>query len=215
MQGRSLVIDHISDVSISSNEGLAYFYFDFSEQNVQTPATFVGSIVRQLVVQRPAFPPSLVHFYRRFKEDEAHGSTSELVLILRDICATFDKCYFVIDALDECHKAYRPEILHIVDDLCKDKNRLFVTSRPHSHDIKIQFQGTEQIHVEASEADIRTYCLQLLDGNESTHDLVEGNLRDEVADSISRNAHGMYVAIPSFPLSCIAYMPEREPLSRW
>lgn len=161
---------------------------------MQTPTYFVGSIVRQLVNRKAAFPPSLLHFYQRFKEDEAHDSTSELVLILRDFCTAFDRCYIIVDALDECKNLYRKDVLQIPNELNLGTVQLFVTSRPHSHDIKQHFKGTEQIKVKASETDIRTYCLQKIDGNESTRELVDGSLRDAVADSISRNAQGMYAA---------------------
>ncbi len=176
------------DKKTSAGEGLAYFYFDFGEQGVQTPAYSVGGIVRQFVIQIPIFSPPLLHFYQRFKEDEAHRSTSELVLILRDICAAFDRCYIVVDDLDECQKHYRKEVLQIVNDLNMGSVQFFVTSRPHSHDIKQHFKGTAQIKVEASRADIRTHCLRMMDGNESTRELVEGSLRIDVAETISRNA---------------------------
>lgn len=82
--------------------------------------------------------------------------------------------------------------------------QLFVTSRPHSHDIKQHFQGTAQIKVEASGADIRTYCLRMMDGNESTCELVEESLRNDVAETISRNAQGMYGAMCFSPLDLLS-----------
>lgn len=162
---------------------------------MQTPAYFVGSIVRQLVVQAPFFPAPLLHFYQRFKEDEAHGSTSELLLVLRDICGAFSRCYIVVDALDECQKSHRREILQTLNDLNTGTNHIFVTSRPHSHDIKQHFKGAEQINVQATLADIRTYCLRMIDDNESTRELVDGDLKEDVPDSISKNAQGMYATL--------------------
>ena len=68
---------------------------------------------------------------------------------------------------------------------------LFVTSRPHSHDIKQHFDKAEQVQVEASEADIKNYCYRMMDDNETTQELVGGDLRSHVADTVSQNAQGM------------------------
>lgn len=184
------MIDEILEHELAG-AAVAYFYFDFGEQKTQTPLYLVGSIVRQLALQAKVFPPPLLHFFTRFKENEAHGSTNELVIILRNICATFKKCYVIIDALDECQKDYRKEILKILNDLCTGKVQLFVTSRPHSQDIKQHFRGTEHIKVEAREADIKSYCLQLIDDHEEIEDLVNDELKFEIAETISKSAQGM------------------------
>lgn len=208
---RSLVIDQIVDKKRSAAQGVAYFYFDYGEQNMQTPAYFVGSILRQLVVQKTVFPPPLLHFYQLFKEDDAHGSTSELVLILKDVCSVFDRCYIIVDALDECQKLYRKDILQILNDMNNGVVQIFVTSRPHSHDIKQHFKGTEQIKIEASEADIRTFCLRMIDENETTRDLADDDLREDIAETISKNARGMYVLASIDPKTLIALMLVKLP----
>ena len=97
----------------------------------------------------------------------------------------------VIDALDECKKTWRKEVLRILEGLNLGLVHLFVTSRPHSHDIKKHFDKTEQVQVEASEADIRTYCYRMMDDNETTHELVEGDLRSHIAETLAQNAQGM------------------------
>jgi hypothetical protein len=52
--------------------------------------------------------------------------------------------------------------------------------------------------------DIRTYCLRMVDGNEIMGELFEGSLRNDVAETISRNAQGMYGAMFFSPLDLLS-----------
>lgn len=188
---RSLVIDHIIQQKLYADQGIAYFYFDYREQETQTPTVVVASLLRQLAARKANFPQIVLDYYENYKQDQARGSTPELLHVFNQVCLTFGLCYIVIDALDECKKIWRKEILQILKGLDLGLVHLFVTSRPHSHDIKQHFCKAEQVQVEASEADIKNYCYRMMDDNEITHELVEGDLRSYVADTVSQNAQGM------------------------
>ena len=175
----------------------------------------MGSLLRQLVSQKKPFPQPLSHFHQRFKEDRAHGSTLELLLILKEVCESFEKCYIVIDAVDECSKTTRRQVLQILNDLTSDA-QLFVTSRPHSYDISQHFKSFEQIEVAASEADIWNYCINMMDANDNVLDLIDAKLKIEVADSVSKNAQGMYVGAESFILIWIMnYISSHQSLTAY
>ena len=213
---RSLVIDHIRDHRLSYAQGLGYFYFEYANQHVQTPTKLVGSLLRQLSSQAAFFPQPLLHFYQRFREDEAHGSTTELLLILKDVCKRFEKSFIVIDALDECQKRYRGEFLHILTELNTGTVQIFMTSRPHSQDIKQHFKGIEHTEIVASEADIRSYCQKMIDSNDGTRELMDDKLRIEITDNISKNAQGMYTG-PHFLVSWFyfGFCPLVLPSQKW
>lgn len=171
----------------------------------------MGSLLRQLASQTASFSQSLLHFYQRFREDDAHGSTVELLLILKEVCRSFEKCFVVIDALDECQKGYRRDFLHIVNVLNMETVQLFVTTRPHSHDIRQHFKDIVNIEVAASEFDIRSYCLQMIESNDVTHELMDDTLKVEVTDSISKNAQGMYVILLDLGFTLPPPHPPRPP----
>ena len=185
------MIDHISREVLSADKGIAYYYFDYREQEMQTPTAMIASLLRQLAGQRAVFPPSLLEYYENFKLDQARASTPELLHVFNEVCRTFSHCYLIVDALDECNMSYRKDVLRLLKDLDLASIQLFMTSRPHSQDIVQSFYGAEQVRVEASEGDIKTYCHRMMDDNDTTRKLVEGPLRAEVADIISRNAQGM------------------------
>ena len=130
---------------------------------------------------------------------------------------TLKKCFIIIDALDECNeRSHRKEILRILNTLKLGATKVFVTSRPHPHDIKQNFQNALRIEIEANEADIRAYCRRIMEENENTNELVQGTLKDEVADIVSNNARGMYATIPlHHPLrlvlpQCLMYLLSRR-----
>ncbi len=191
---RSLVIDHIFGRGLEKNKAMAYFYFDYRDQDQQKPISFVKSILRQVAAHRAGIPQPLMSFHERFKRNLAECSMTDLLKVFREVCATLDKVYVVLDALDECRsRDHRKEVLRFLNSLDLGITRLFVTSRSHPHDIKQHFAGIEPIQIQASEADLNTYCNRMMELSESTHELVDGPLKDEIATTISRNAQGMSV----------------------
>ena len=188
------MVDHLLASNAFSDSAVAYYYFDYRDQNLQTPASFTASILRQLVTQMPLFPESIVELYELYKYQEVRGLLAPLRLLLRDICSSFNMCFFLIDALDECvEKSVRKTILEILEQLKSEKVKVFVTSRPHTYDIGSIHKNALKIKVNASEADLRTYCFSMIDASENTSELLGENdaLRALVVDTISQNADGM------------------------
>lgn len=189
---RSLVIDHILEKEMSSNEALAYFYFDYRDQHVQTPAFFLASLLRQLAARRRPLPESVLNFYNCFKDEQPQNLISELRNVFRLACEVYERCYIVIDALDECkHQSHRKEIVQAMKSLPTAKTRVFVTSRPHTHDLKQYFEDGLKIDVEANETDVKQYCSRMIEENLNAKDLMSDALRQQVTDTIASKANGM------------------------
>lgn len=192
---RSLAIDHLTSNFKTQDVGVSYFYFDYREQDIQTPAYFVASLLKQLAVQKACFPPPLLELYEKFKTESSQTLTTELSQVVKQVGITFDRLFVIIDALDECDgKRHRKEILRILKNLRVPPFRIFVTCRPHPQDIKQHFESATRIHVEASERDLRCFCSRMIDDNENVSELVDEALREDILFTISRNAKGMYVS---------------------
>ena len=117
---------------------------------------------------------------------------SELCEVFRATCESFERCFIMVDALDECkHQGHRKEIVQILNSLPKTKIRIFVTSRPHPHDVKQYFEDALKIDVEASETDIKHYCSRMIEESPNAADLMGESLKQQVLDSIASNARGM------------------------
>ena len=108
------------------------------------------------------------------------------------LCETYEECFIIIDALDECkHQAHRKEIVQLLESLPRTTSRVFVTSRLHAHDIKEYFEDALRVDVEASETDIKRYCYCMIEQSSSAAELISGPLRQQVVDTIASKAHGM------------------------
>ena len=174
------------------DEAIAYFYFDYRDQQVQTPAYFFASLLRQLAARRKPLSRFLLDFYDRFKGEQPQDLMPELYETFRQTCDAYDRCFIVIDALDECkHQGYRREIVRLLKGLPTAKTRIFVTSRPHPYDVKQYFENAIRVDVEASETDIKHYCSRMIEDSPNASDLMSDSLRQQVLDTIASNAHGM------------------------
>ena len=189
---RSLVVDFLRREATPKGTALAYFYFDYQEPELQTPALFVASLVRQLATQTSTFPESLVETFDHYKYENAGNLLTSLSIVLRDITDTFLRCYIVIDAFDECtEKRFRKIVLDVLNRLDQAKVRIFLTSRPHPHEIKAVYQNALRIEIKAHQDDLRAYCDSMIDSNENTSDLMDSELREEIITTVSSKADGM------------------------
>ena len=188
----SLVVDHVQDNLIVKTQATAFFYFDYQMPGSQRPGAFIASLLRQLVSQMPAFPECLRSFYGKRKNEEACEFPHDLSEILLETTTLFDSCYIIIDAIDEClNSSDRKTILHVLARLERPANKLFITSRPHCAPIFEAFEDVQTLAVEAREDDIRAYCDSAIDSSDVTPDLLDGNLRNQILDSIAAHAQGM------------------------
>lgn len=194
MNSRSIVVDHLHEIFNTQNVGIAYFYFDYQNQETQIPAHFIACLLRQLAAQGKSFPRPLLELHDRYKREPIGLITTELGNVLKQVRTAFDTCFLVIDALDESDgKQHRREILRVIGDLEHAGFSILVTSRPHSHDINQHLINATQIPIKASEADLRMFCTYMVEANENTSDLLDNTLKEDIFSTISRNAQGMYV----------------------
>ena len=189
---RSLAIDHITEKHLSPNEALAYFYFDYRDQQTQTPAFLIASLLRQLAARRKPLPESILSFHDRFKDEQPQNLMIELCNVFQATCEAYERCFIVIDALDECkHQSHRKEIVRALKNLSTEKTSVLVTSRPHPHDVEQYFDDALRMNVEATEADIKQYCSRMIEDSPNARDTLNESLRRQVLDTIASKAHGM------------------------
>lgn len=189
------MVDQLLETYGASRTGVAYFYFDYSAQELQTPNQFLATILRQLFIQSKASGHLLVELYEKYRKDRSQVTVADLLQVCKDIRHAFANCFIAIDALDESDsKKHRKDILGILEALELAKFKLVITSRPHPQDIERRFRKASQIRVTACEADIRSFCISKIDDSEEICDLIDDKLRDDILSTMSTNAQGMYVS---------------------
>jgi len=130
----SLAIDSLCKQAVGGNSAVACFYFDFAAQEEQSPATILGSVLKQVVGGLDEVPERIVQTFRDQKKviGGQRLALSEIVEFLQDISSS-RRTFICIDALDECPPGHRVRLLDSLSQILKNSRgaRIFLTGRPH------------------------------------------------------------------------------------
>ncbi|KAK8112577.1 hypothetical protein PG984_013103 [Apiospora sp. TS-2023a] len=113
---------------------LAYFYFDYSDPSKRNSTSFLSCVIAQLCRSLELVPgPVQALFPEHGATDQAWGRPNEETLwnALQAIEHHWSCIYIVVDALDECEEAYRPQMLSLIRTISSSGRniRMLVTSR--------------------------------------------------------------------------------------
>jgi Cdc6-like AAA superfamily ATPase len=188
----SLAIHHLqSSTDFTSPPGVAYIYCDYREHHTQE--VLISSLLRQLSKSQENSQTLLKEFYRRHLPPEPPPSCEELESILCSVMKSYDRCFFIVDALDECQetKYLLQTLKHL--SLKTDVN-ILATCRDGNPRIRKHFQANPSLQIKASDPDIERYLdaqvPEVLSemGNQLSHELCI-----DIKHSIMRAAAGMCV----------------------
>jgi len=154
----SRVIDEIQAGLQSSpnQEGFAFFYCNRNETERQEPLSMLRAFVRQLSTinhQSHSIQKCIKDYYNecRLKASEpTMGDCKEILLKLVNI---YPRTTLVVDALDECEKHKRLELIETIDYLLAEASnpvKIFVSSRPDG-DIKERLKDRANIEINATD----------------------------------------------------------------
>lgn len=90
---------------------LAFFYFDFRDQQKQKVSGFLRSLIAQLCKGQEKLPESIKALDERRSDQEAPSSVQVLLKTLVSVMETPGQKYVIVDALDECTD--RGELLEV------------------------------------------------------------------------------------------------------
>ena len=124
---------------------LAFFYYDFREDQKRDLRGLLSSLLVQLSHQSDAYSDLLSRFYSEHTNGSRHPNDDVLAECLKDLLKLpgHAPVYLIVDALDECPNTSsipspRDEVLNLIEELIKSEIpnlRLCITSRPEP-DIK-------------------------------------------------------------------------------
>ena len=187
------MIDELQSSLAKEECSLAFWYFDYQDQDNQTPRNMISAILRQVAATISQIPKTLVDAHKKFHDSSL--PMHELQNLLIDIIKTHGdthRTYIIIDALDECDElSHRRVVLDFIQRLKEILGvRIFVTSRQRPHDINVVFQAYPQIEIEARESDLMRYMYQEIRGA-NVEDFVDEKFAKEIVDTIIKKAQGM------------------------
>jgi hypothetical protein len=141
----STIIEDIDSMRKSGLASLAFFYFDFREDQKRDLRGLLSSLLVQLCHQSDSYYNVLSEFYSEHAKGLRRPSDDALVGCLKDLLEPrgLAPVYLILDALDECPNTSaipspRAEVLNLLGELINPRFpnlRICVTSRPET-DIK-------------------------------------------------------------------------------
>jgi hypothetical protein len=205
----SAIIEDIRTLQKSGLASLAFFYFDFREDQKKDKHGLLSSLLVQLCDQSDAYSAILSDFYVAHGHGSQHASDSELVGCLKTMLNLSGKAtvYIVIDALDECPVTTgfpppREKVLELVEELvnlCIPNLRICVTSRPEADIVSILEPlafCSVSLHGESGQIqDIADYVKSAILKDRETRRWRSAD-RQMVIDELIKRANGMYVFEP-------------------
>ncbi|KAH9971083.1 hypothetical protein BGW80DRAFT_1253517 [Lactifluus volemus] len=166
----SSIIEYIDGMRKSGLASLAFFYCEFGDDEKKNSRGLMSSLLFQLHDQSQSYSDILSKFYLDHRNGSQEPSDTALANCLKDIfrCAAHPPIHVIVDALDECPKAYdtptpRGKVLKLVEELvCLNlpNLRICVTSRPEtdigtvlnrlkSHFVSLDEEGGQRQDIEA------------------------------------------------------------------
>lgn len=185
-----MVIDHLRKHPADTNFGVACAYFNYRDQEAQTPVNIVGALVRQLGESRAQLSPEIKRTYQHHHSRQTKPGREELIGLLKSEISYFSKVFLVFDALDESSDANgaRSLVLSGLDNL-GDVANIFVTSR-QIPSIKKPFSAALRLNIRAEDNDVRKYIGGQLESHETSIRLTPA-LRQEIEDTVIEKVQGM------------------------
>ena len=136
----SEIIENIRSMANAGLASLAFFYFDFRDNQRKNLRGLLSSLLVQLSEQSDAYSAILLDFYEAHRRGSQHASESKLLYCLKKMLTLPGQApvYIIIDALDECPIKYelsspRGKVLEVIEELMHlqiPNLRICVTSRP-------------------------------------------------------------------------------------
>ena len=145
----STIIENVESIRKSGLASLAFFYYDFREDEKRGLRGLLSSVLVQLCHQSDSYCQILSNFYSEHANGSQHPSDDDLIQRLKDILKVPGQApvYLIVDGLDECSNtpdtpSPREKLLMLFEDLVNlrlPKLRICVTSRPE-FDIKVALE---------------------------------------------------------------------------
>lgn len=174
---------------------IAYFYFDFNDEQKQGHNNLICSLVVQFMDQLAFIPGALSTFYSKKNTGQGRPRTDDLTGILKTILGEFQHAYIVLDALDECRD--REKLLTFIEETVNWKlgNIHFLATSRKERDINdcLTSLVTTEVTISSTDVDmdIQCYVRERL-AKDPKLSKWPTKVREEISLSLMSGAHGTY-----------------------
>ena len=194
-----MVIDSLCNHARGQNTTVACFYFDFAAKTEQSPASVLGSLLKQLVFGLEEIPEEISEAYRDRKNAiGGQGPQISNILKLLETTSARKRAFICIDAVDECATEHQVKVLDSLGQLLEQSpgTRIFVTGRPHIlPEIRRRLAGrVTNLSISPNRDDIISYVHSRL-AADTTPDAMNSTLEADIVKKVPRDISEMYVEV--------------------
>lgn len=201
-------------LSLRSTYALAYFYCSYRDTGSHDPVEILGSLARQIAIQKEQSFEAIATFYRKFKEPyyeiPAKASPAELCALIRELSSYFQDVMILVDGLDEI-ATERANVTQILQNLTGNGcNIKMILASRLEEDLKWQLAGCDEVDIAATSTDLRIYVYSQIETRSRDFRFRTNNpdLKERVAETLIHKAQGMYVTIS---LRCVVMLLKLMP----
>jgi hypothetical protein len=195
----------IDQVSNTAQSGVAYFYFDFNDNNKRNLHKCIRSLVVQLARQVPGGIQEVRGLYRNCQDGQLQPQDSALFTVMSRLIQSLAHCYIIFDALDESDNCQ--ELLEFIKNLtqCHQSCLHFLATSRRERELEecLRPMITAEVAIQAAvvDADINIYVEELLK-NDIRLRKWPTDVRKEIQQTITDKSNGMYVRVSGWQLRC-------------
>ncbi len=189
------MIDYLERTFSPRDTAVIYIYNSYTEHAEQSATNLIGSLLQQIVRQKPVVSEGIKTMYRQHSAQGTRPSLGDLSSSLRLETKDFAHVFIVVDALDECDEAngVRESLLEKLRGQLVERNiRLMITSR-FLTGLEYDLNGAIFLEIRAFDDDIEGYlrCRIPKERRLAPHVASDEDLHDAIIDTIVNNAQGM------------------------
>ncbi|OBS17670.1 hypothetical protein FPOA_09405 [Fusarium poae] len=194
----SKVVNYCCESALS-DEAVAYFYCKRDEGNRRNPQDILRSILRQLSTPVKQVESGKIHQALKGLPDrlETSGMSFDIATcqnLIETLIGDYSRTTIIIDALDECERDSRVELMRAVSGLLNgnSRTRIFISSRTDD-DIRRNFQDKPIIEIQATdnEADINSFVQDEL-SQDPRWDGLNPELQKQIETIFHDKSQGMF-----------------------
>ena len=111
----STIINKVFEACFVDGVAVAYFYFDFNDDEKQKSDKMICSIIKQFYALSKKKSHRLKSLFSSCNDGQQQPSRNDLIQVLKELMKEFHNTYIILDALDECSD--REELLECIEKI--------------------------------------------------------------------------------------------------
>ena len=186
----AIAVDHVWKHVQNQAIGVAFVYCNYKSQADQTATNLASAILKQLIQGYVLIPETVRGLYQRHTERRTRPSFEEIQDAIQIVVAEYSKVHVIIDALDECSKDHRIQLLSMLSSLQSNANISLMATSRFGREVEKHFSCSPLLEIRADDSDVKRFVAGQMNRLPSCVQR-DNELQVLIQNGISRAVEGM------------------------